>query len=456
MGSGCFSERSKKSTVPYGVFEINKNRSAHVFVDGSLERISMSINRREFLMGCSSAIAAMTGGKLSSVAIAQNASPNDPILVTVFLRGGWDALNAIPPIDGDDRGFYEAARPGLKVPARGKDGALRLNDQLGMHPALAPLHELFQDKRLAVVTASGLTSQTRSHFDAMEFMELGTPGAKIARNGWLARTLSAAPKATNPILTAAMSINSSVATSLLGTDAISIERPEEFSLSGDDGYRKQLSSSLRRLYTGETWLHQAGLRTLKAVRTMQSTGVGEYKPSKGVTYPDGGFADSLRTIARLTKQGVGLRAATVDLGGWDTHQYQGDGSGGYFADLLGQLSRGLAALYADLEGANLARRLCVVVMSEFGRRLQQNASGGTDHGHGSALLVLGGNVNGGKVFGRWPGLAKDELYDRADLAITTDYRQVLAEAIVGTFGSVKLAQVFPDFKPGKALGLMRS
>ena len=415
----------------------------------------MSINRREFLVGCSAAVAAMAGGRLSSVALAQNANVNDPILVTVFLRGGWDALNVVPPLDGKDRGFYEAARPNIKVPV-GKDGALRLNDRLGLHPAMAPLYELYQDKRLAVIPACGMPNGNRSHFDAMEFMELGTPGAKTSTTGWIARTLEAAPKAkTSPILTSAMSVDSSIATSLLGADAISINRPEDFSLSGDEGYRRQLTASLRRVYNGDTWLHQAGLRTLRAVRTVQSSAVGEYKPSKGVTYPDGGFSDALRTVARLVKQGVGLRAATVDLGGWDTHQYQGDGSGGYFADLLGQLSKGLAALYADLDGANLGKRLTVVVMSEFGRRLQQNASGGTDHGHGSALLVLGGSVNGGRVLGRWPGLGPDQLYDRADLAVTTDYRQVLAEAIVGTFGSVKIGSVFPGFSPSGTLGLMK-
>ncbi len=411
------------------------------------------INRREFMMGCSAAIAAMSGAQLNNIAFAEEAKTEQPLLLTVFLRGGWDALNVILPIDGDDRGHYEAARPSLKISAKGKDSALRLNDQFGLHPAMSPLLELFQAKHLALVTACGMPSDTRSHFDAMEFMELGTPGLKVSRSGWLARSLASLKKDKNLLLAPAMSADASVAESLLGTDAFAVQNPNDFQFWADEATKRELSAGLRRLYAGDTWLHDAGNRTLRAVQTLQSSIVGEYKPGGNAKYPDGPFGDSLKTIARLAKQDMGLEAATVDLGGWDTHQYQGDGAGGYFADLLTQLSRGLQALYLDLDAANKTKKLAVVVMSEFGRRVQQNSSGGTDHGHGSAMLVLGGSVRGG-MYGRWPGLKQEQLYDRADLAVTTDYRQVLSEVIVSSFAGGKLDQIFPGFKPSKALGLM--
>ena len=183
----------------------------------------------------------------------------------------------------------------------------------------------------------------------------------------------------------------------------------------------------------------------------------DYVPANGAVYPSGSFGEHLQVIAQMVKMDTGLHVATVDLGGWDTHEYQGDGSGGYMADLLGELAQGLSALYIDLDGSGAASytdRLIVVVMSEFGRRMKENASHGTDHGHGSVMLVLGGQVNGGIVYGDWPGLSNDQLYDNADLAVTTDFRRVLREILINRLGNGNLSAVFPGYSGYQPIGIV--
>jgi uncharacterized protein (DUF1501 family) len=411
------------------------------------------MDRRAFLMGCSSAIAALSGGRLSSLAFAESGTQDDVMLV-VFLRGGWDVLSVMPPIDGPDRGHYEQARPRLRIPTTGVGAALKLDAQFGLHPSLEKLFERYKAGNMAIVTATGMVgNDTRSHFDAMEYMELGTPGIRTTPQGWVTRLLENTPKVTS-VLSNAVAIGSTAPASLQGSnDVIAMENIEEFKLTDDENQRKFLHGSLARLWSGETWLHQSGQATLKALDAVAKAG---FKPEEGgIKYPDGEFAASLSSVARMIKRGLGLRVATVDLGGWDTHQYQGnENSQGYMADLLKQLSEGLAAFYADLEKLGLDKKITVVVQSEFGRRLDENASYGTDHGHGSAMLVLGGNVAGGKIYGRWPGLATEQLFERADLEVTTDYRSVFSEVINKRFG-VGLDKVFPGFKPGANLGILR-
>ncbi len=414
-----------------------------------------NINRREFVMGCSAAIAAMTGSKLTNLALAE--ASNSQTLVTVFLRGGWDALSVLPPLDGKDRGYYEAARPSLKIPIKGENKALELNAQLGLHPSLEPLRELYQAGYLAVIPATGMPSNTRSHFDAQEYLELGTPDKSTTPSGWVTRFLAGTGKsnAVSDLLSESLSLNDELPTSVRGNlKAVSFPSFDGFQLADDAEYRKFLMGALTKMWDGDQWLHQSGLTTLKAVDTISRINSGEYKPAQDAQYPEGSdFAKSLQTLARVMKAGLGVRAATVDLGGWDTHQYQGEKGQGYFANLLSELAKGLAAFYTDLDG--LRSSTTIVVMSEFGRRLDENASYGTDHGHGSAMLVLGGRVAGGKVYGRFPGLAPEQLFDRADLAVTTDYRTVLLEIMQKGFGLKNSSEVFPDFKPSAPLGIMR-
>lgn len=403
------------------------------------------IPRRQFLQGCSAAIAAMAGAKLTNLAFAKQDNPSDT-LVVVFLRGGWDALNVVPPMEGDDRGFYEKARPDIQIP-----NLLRLNDQFGLHPAMSPLYDLYQAGKASVIHAVGLDVDTRSHFDAQEYIELGTPGIKNTASGWITRHLQASGiSSILPVLSTA-----GQPTSLLNfVPTVSLSAPEDFSL-WDNGLRASHTNALRTMYAGESLLHRAGLRTLDALDIVSPLTGGGYQPANGAYYNDDDFGRQLKTVAQMIKLDAGLRVATVDFGGWDTHEYQNDRDGGYMADLLNSLATGLANFYLDLD-SGYTEKLSVVVVSEFGRRLVQNESYGTDHGHGSVMFTLGGSVNGGQVFGNWPGLNNDQLYDHADLAVTTDYRQVLGELLAKRTGNANIESIFPGFSGNyNPLGIYR-
>jgi len=403
------------------------------------------ISRRNFLQGCSAAIAALAGARLSNVAFARQDDPSDT-LVVVFLRGGWDALNVIPPIEGDDRGFYETARPDIKI-----SDLLSLNDQFGMHPALAPLQDLYQDGKMAAIHAVGLNYDTRSHFDAMEYIELGTPGAKNTTSGWITRYLQGQGVAS---ILPALSTAGAPSSLLNFTPTVNLNDPADFS-QWDNGLVASQQDALRQMYSGDTLLHRAGARTLDSLGIVSPLVEQEYQPSNGASYNDDELSQQLKTVARMIKLDAGLRVATVDYGGWDTHEYETDGNGGYIADLLGNLANGLANFYLDLD-SDYMDRVSVVVISEFGRRLVQNEAYGTDHGHGSVMFTLGGGVNGGQVFGAWPGLHNDQLYDHADLAITTDYRQVLSELLTRRLGNTDIPTVFPGYSPSGDLGIYRA
>ncbi len=424
------------------------------------------ISRRSFLAGCGTAAAALAATSLQSrlghVALAQPGGIPAYVpeaLVVVFLRGGWDALNVIMPLGGTDRGIYEQSRPNLKVPLSGTNAALYLDGQFGMHRAMAPLLPLYQANKLAIVHACGLTFDTRSHFDAQMFIELGTPGVKTTPDGWLTRLLQTWPGLPKDLMLPALSAGGSQALSLAGTNnAVAMSTPSSFSLNGHWKYELDQRAALRDLYNEANWLGLAGTETLNMVDLIEAANPGNYTPANGAAYPSGSFGDNLKTIAQLIKMKLGLRVATIDVGGWDTHRSQGDGGAGNLSDnLLKPLSQGLAAFYTDLTagcGADYHNHTTVVVVSEFGRRLKENANRGTDHGHGSVQLVLGGSVKGGKVYGAWPGLGSSQLYDGADLAVTTDFRQVLAEIIGGRLGNYKFDTVFPGFSGYAPLGLV--
>jgi uncharacterized protein (DUF1501 family) len=425
------------------------------------------ISRRKFLVGCSSAIAAMAGSRLTQLAFAEpNAAStsNADVVVVVFLRGAWDALNVFPVLGGADRGYYESQRPDLRVNLTGTNRALTLsnNSQFGMHAAMGPLKDLYEAGSMAVVLACGLNHSTRSHFDAMQFIETGTGGQVGVNQGWLARHLVTSPNAPNGIAIPALSATYSPVASLLGYDGtVTMSEPSGLEFNGHWKYQDHQRTVLRDLYDGEAWAFQAGTRTLN---TLNAIPTGDYVPSGGAQYPDHSFGTNLKAIAQIIKADLGLQVATVDFGGWDTHEGQGAGSGSgwnYFYNQLDALSRGLKAFYTDLSGcggADYVGRTTVIVMSEFGRRLRQNDSGGTDHGHGSAMLLMGGGVKGKQFYGSWPGLAPNQLFDGADLQITTDYRHVLSEVLVKRTGQPQsnLGTIFPGFNNYSPLNLVNA
>ncbi len=417
-------------------------------------------SRRGFLVGCSAAIAGLAGSRFNSLAFGSTeGSTNDEILVVLFLRGGMDGLNLVPPIGGADRGFYEALRPTLKVPVSGAGAALPLGGTgFGLHPAAAPLHELYQDGKLAIVQAVGMHENQRSHFDSMDWIELGTPGVSNGTNGWLTRHLLTAPNLPTQILVPSLAVGSTQTTSLLGSlETINLADVDTFSLNiGPWRWLDAQRVALRHLYTGnDTWLHQAGLQALNAVDIIELNASSGYVPGNGAVYPQSYFGGNLQLVAQMVKLELGLRVATVDLGGWDTHENQGDGSGGYFGGLVGELSQGLAALYTDLSGpTDYTNRLTIVVMSEFGRRAYQNGDDGCDHGHANQMLVLSGNAIGG-LHGQWPGLAPGALYEGDDLAVTTDFRRVLTEILVRRLGNTEIPTIFPGYNGYSPLGVVQ-
>ena len=416
--------------------------------------------RRGFVTGCSAAIAGMAGARFPSLAFADpDASINSEILVVVFLRGGMDGLNLVVPISGNDRSHYESARPNIQVPLSGPDSALSLDGQFGFHRAAQPLHQLYQSGKVAVVNATGLDEASRSHFDSMEFIERGTPGIKTTASGWLARHFLSAYNLPPDIVMPSVSVGSLQATSLLGDrDTINMSDPDSFNLQvGPWEWRNAQRVALRHLYTGnDTWLHTSGLQALDAMDIIELNASGNYTPANGAVYPSGSFGDGLQVIAQMTKLELGLRVATIDLGGWDTHVNQGDDGAGYFGNQIATLSQGLAALYTDLDGsgaANYTNRLTMVVQSEFGRRLFENDDEGTDHGHGNPMIVISGNAIPG-VHGAWPGIGPGQLFDDADVAVTTDFRRVFSEILIRRMGNNSLGVVFPNYADYQPLGIV--
>lgn len=415
------------------------------------------VTRRGFLMGCSAAIAGLAGSRFNSMAFAQGGT-NQEILVVVFLRGGMDGLNLVPPISGADRGFYENLRPTIKIPVSGVGAALALGGGFGLHPAAAPLHPLYQAGKLAIVQAVGLNVVNRSHFDAMQFIELGTPGSRAIGSGWLTRHLATAANLPTEIVMPSLAIGDLQPASLLGDlETINIANPDQFSLdNGPWQWRNAQRVALRDLYQGgSTWQHQAGVQALDALDIVELNVAGGYLPSNGAVYPDSGLGDHLKVLAQMIKLDLGLQVATVDVGGWDTHEEEG-GATGYFAGLVGDLSAALAAFYTDLDGAGAnqyTNRLTVLVQSEFGRELRENSDSGTEHGYGNQMLVLSGNAVGG-LHGAWPGLAPGALVDGTDLAVTTDYRRVLSEILIRRLGNNRLGQIFPSYSTYAPLGVV--
>lgn len=402
----------------------------------------MNITRRGFLGGCSAAIAAMAGSRISQMAFAaEPSSASRNTLVVLFLRGGWDALNLAAPVS--DRNYQEA-RTILALNERTvpnpEDRLVLTNPLPGaefwLHPAARPLAEIYAQGDLAIVHATGLTNGTRSHFDAMDYIELGTPTNTQTASGWLTRHLTSIGAVNNTNGLSAVALGSSLPTSLRSAlAAVSMTSSGDFDLSGNRTLRDRQKAALRQLYAGTTPLHRSGSSTLDIINFLATNRPPNPDPDP---YPvTNSLARSLRTIAQLIKMEMGLQVVGVDYGGWDHHARQDF----FFPNNVGALATALAAFYNDLSA--FRDRVVVVVMSEFGRRLKENASSGTDHGYGGAMLVMGGAVRGGRMYGDWPGLAKEQLNRNVDLEITTDYRVVLGELLVHQFGNTKLGQVFP-------------
>ncbi len=368
-------------------------------------------------------------------------NPPADVLLYIFLRGGADGLNmVVPHADAD----YYAARPQIAIP---EAEVLDLDGFFGLHPSLAPLLPIFQDGNMVAVHAVGNPNPTRSHFDAQHLVESGAQ-SKLD-SGWVGRHLAALhPESDAPLRAVGWGI--SVQRALRGVKAIALQSIVDYHLQGRAEAAQALLETLDALYTLDTHgLADAAHATRDAIQVVQSVNVDAYPPQNGAVYPEDEFGQALRQTAVLIRAEVGLEAACVDLGGWDTHENQGSVEGRQ-AEVMQQLAQGLAAFYTDL--GPLIERVTVVVMSEFGRRVAENGSGGTDHGHGNAMLIMGSGLTAQPVVAQWPTLA-EEARDRGDLAITIDYRSVLSELLQHKLGATALDRIFPGFTP-QAVGVV--
>lgn len=369
---------------------------------------------------------------------APHVGPRGDTLVCIFLRGGADGLNVVVP-HGDEA--YYRRRPTIAV-ARPDDGraderALDLDGFFGLHPALEPLHAIYGAGDLALVHATGSPDESRSHFEAMDLMERGAEGGEYT--GWLARHLATLDTGNESALRA-VGVGDMVQTSLTGAvSATALQSIADYHLAGRDERMGDMQSILYALYQqNDDLLTEAANRTLAALEVLGQIDVEGYEPG-GRAYPERDFGRGLQTIAQLIKAEVGVEVACLDLGGWDTHVAQSN----LLANNLAVLGAGLAAFYEDLPDHR--ESVTVVVMSEFGRRLQENGGLGTDHGHGNMMMLMGGGVAGGRVFSQWPGLEAEQLVGPGDLAVTTDYRDVLGEILRKRLNNPRLSDVFPEY-----------
>ncbi|HVO96284.1 MAG TPA: DUF1501 domain-containing protein [Terriglobales bacterium] len=366
------------------------------------------------------------------------------VLVVVFQRGAMDGLNVVIPFK--DRAYYEL-RPSIAVkePAKGEERALDLDGYFALHPALAPLKAIYDKGQLAVVHAAGSPDNTRSHFDAQDYMEIGTPGIKSTPDGWLNRYLSAKRGSDSPFR--GVALTPQTPRMLAGAAAtLTLSSIEEFRLRNQTA-----ASALQRLYANaaDPLFRQGGDSLFEAMARLRSVEA-KIPPSTG-SYPNGRFGIGLKQIARLIKANVGMEIAFTEIEGWDTHVAEG-GATGILANRLKELGEGLAAFYQDL--GDRMEDVVVLTMSEFGRTARENGNRGTDHGHANVMFALGGAVRGGKVYGRWPGLAPEVLYEGRDLALTTDYRTVCGEVLGRHFGQRELLKIFPGFRPSADVGII--
>ncbi|MBN2548577.1 MAG: DUF1501 domain-containing protein [Anaerolineales bacterium] len=407
--------------------------------------MSTPLSRRSFLQTLAALPASRLASRLSFT--TSRASPAGDTLVVVFLRGAADGLNLAPPYGEPD---YYNLRPTLGIPSPGDpqaspaERAIDLDGFFGLHPALAPLLLAWQDQRLAIVQACGAPDESRSHFKAQELMERGVSDESGPASGWLGRHLASLDTGSASPLRA-LALGERPPRSLSGGIPVAaLHSITDFHYLGDSQSLAQLRAALAALYTGPGALCQLGRDTLDLLHTLQGLDPASYQPETSLVYPDTRFGQGLKQIAMLIKTEAGLETAAIDLDGWDTHFAQGSVSG-VFARLAGELAAGLAAFYADLH--RQMSRLSIVVMSEFGRRARENGSLGTDHGHGGVMLVMGGGVLGGKVYGDWPGLGQGQLVGPGDLAVTTDYRDVLAELCAKRLNNPAVSEIFPAYQP---------
>jgi uncharacterized protein (DUF1501 family) len=411
----------------------------------------MYLTRRAFVRNgalAAVATAALPGFLTRAVRAAEQGAARDKRLVVIFQRGAADGLNIVVP---HAEAAYYSMRPSINIP---RSSVVDLDGFFGLHPALAPLQPLWTQRHLAFVHASGSPDPTRSHFDAQDFMESGTPGVKVTADGWLNRALRGSSAERTAFR--ALALGPSLPQILLGDQpAVAVDRIDQFGVGGARGTAGSQVGAIEAMYghASDEELQGTGRETLEAVKMLKAADPAKYAPARGADYPAGRFGESLKQLAQLIKANLGVQVAFADIGGWDHHVNEGNAVG-RMATLAREFAQSLAAFWTDL--GDLREETVVVTMSEFGRTARENGNRGTDHGHANVMFLLGGPVQGGKAYGRWPGLEPPQLFEGRDLAVTTDFRRVLGEAVHRQLGNGNLEPVFPGFdnNPAGFLGYL--
>ncbi|HEY0426242.1 MAG TPA: DUF1501 domain-containing protein [Pyrinomonadaceae bacterium] len=365
------------------------------------------------------------------------------VLIAIFQRGAVDGLNMVVPFGESE--YYDMRRNIAVAKPNQTDGAINLDGFFGLHPSLKPFETFWKSKQLAVIHSVGSPDNTRSHFDAQDYMEAGTPGVKSTRDGWLNRILqTTATEKDSPFRAVAMS--QQTPRSLIGrAPTISMTNLSDFAIRAG-AYTNAVQGGFEAAWeeNAKDGLGETGKETFEAVNFLKQANPAQYKAENGAQYPNSPFGQSLRQIAQLIKAGVGLEVAFTDTPGlnWDTHANEGNGRG-QLANLLRDFGASISALAVDL--GKKMDDVVILTMSEFGRTARQNGSNGTDHGHGNAMFVLGNSVKGGKIYGDWKGLKSAGLFQERDLDVTTDFRDVFAEIAYKHTGSRDLKKIFPNY-----------
>jgi uncharacterized protein (DUF1501 family) len=453
----------------------------------------MGITRRAFLKDGALAVIGTTvvPAFLARAAYGLNTGlSSSRRLVVIFQRGAADGLNIVVP---HAEPSYYSMRPTIAIPrpSRGAESVIDLDGFFGLHPSLASFKPLWDQRHLAIIHAAGSPDPTRSHFDAQDYMESGTPGVKSTQDGWLNRCVrtelplssrgrqplaiprdqfrdrkaasasSSRPEPRSGVVEEpafspfrAVAMGPTLPRILDGpAPAVALSDLNGFGVAGRSPASAMLTSAFQSMYdsSSDSILHGTGKETFEAVKMLKSADPARYTPAPGADYPRGRLGDSLRQLAQLIKANLGVQVAFADISGWDNHVNEGS-TQGQLANVLREFSQSIAAFWTDL--GPLGEDTAIVTMSEFGRTARENGNRGTDHGHANVMFVLGGPVQGGKVYGRWPGLSPEQLNEGRDLALTTDFRTVLSELVAKQLGNRNLSQVFPEFEGGGSLNLL--
>lgn len=409
------------------------------------------ISRRKFLQG-STAMFTLAGTGIS-IGFSANSfaadGSHENALVMLFFRGGMDALNFLVPLSGANRSEYESKRPNIQIP---HNLSLDMNGDFGLPASCSELHALYQAGDMAMLHAVGMPEglSSRSHFDSMSMFEQGTPGDTSTSSGWLARHLQSSPSVPPGAIIPSMTPGNPPESLKGDSDVMAMDSADTSGFHPNSGrYQEEHLATLGQMYSGSTALDVAMQGTIENVNILTNLSL-----EIPASYPDESLAQDLGLIAQIIKADLGLHVATVDFGGWDTHQNSGNNGTGYFVDRLGDVSAAIGAFFNDLESAGKKDSVILATQTDFGRRVRENGNRGTDHGTAQAMMVAGGNVNGGQVLGTFPGISNADLYLNSDLAVTTDFREPLSDIVKNHLGNPNISTVFPGYAGSSNMGLI--